>query len=200
MATDLNTAEIQQVWDSFDRVRDHLFRQFKQVPYALDSGLPLEGLEWEVEAYLASNGDQPRVIQKANVYRIVMTRGQIYVDPADWFADKINHGGILRKLTLGSYYDQKYSRGLWLDEAVRGPLAEGAAWFEQAREIGLAHGERGGYAVQFNVFNAETLRDAQRNPERYASLQIRVTGWSVYFTSMPREERDQYIARFAHSV
>jgi pyruvate-formate lyase len=57
---------------------------------------------------------------------------------------------------------------------------------------------RGGYALQFNVFDVETLRDAQRTPERYASLQIRVTGWSVHFVTMSREEQDQFIARNAH--
>ena len=58
---------------------------------------------------------------------------------------------------------------------------------------------KGGYAVQFNVFDVETLKDAQRHPERYATLQIRVTGWSVYFTSLSRLEQDQYIARITHS-
>lgn len=59
---------------------------------------------------------------------------------------------------------------------------------------------RGGYGLQFNVFDTETLRDAQRYPERYASLQVRVTGWSVYFTSMNRLEQDQYIRRIAHTL
>jgi formate C-acetyltransferase len=59
---------------------------------------------------------------------------------------------------------------------------------------------RGGYAVQFNVLDAETLRDAQRFPERYSTLQVRVTGWSVYFTSLTKLEQDQYIARIAHGL
>jgi formate C-acetyltransferase len=58
----------------------------------------------------------------------------------------------------------------------------------------------GGYAVQFNVLDAETLRDAQRHPEQYKSLQVRVTGWSVYFTTLSKKEQDQYIARMAHSA
>ena len=56
----------------------------------------------------------------------------------------------------------------------------------------------GGYALQFNVFDTETLRDAQRIPEQYANLQVRVTGWSVYFTSMSKTEQDLYIARINH--
>jgi pyruvate-formate lyase len=59
---------------------------------------------------------------------------------------------------------------------------------------------RGGYAVQFNVFDVETLRDAQRYPERYASLQIRVTGWSVFFNTLSKFEQDQFIARNIHTT
>ena len=59
---------------------------------------------------------------------------------------------------------------------------------------------RGGYAVQFNVFDVETLRDAQRYPERYASLQIRVTGWSVFFNKLSKFEQDQFIARNIHTM
>ena len=59
---------------------------------------------------------------------------------------------------------------------------------------------RGGYAIQFNVVDVETLRDAQRYPERYATLQIRVTGWSVYFCTLPRGEQEAFISRVVHSL
>ncbi len=57
----------------------------------------------------------------------------------------------------------------------------------------------GGYALQFNVLDPQTLRHAQEHPERYASLQVRVTGWSVYFTTMSTDEQNQYIRRIAHA-
>jgi pyruvate formate-lyase/glycerol dehydratase family glycyl radical enzyme len=59
---------------------------------------------------------------------------------------------------------------------------------------------RGGYALQFNVLDAEMLKDAQRHPEHHASLQVRVTGWSVYFSALTRHEQDQMIARTVHGV
>jgi len=57
---------------------------------------------------------------------------------------------------------------------------------------------RNGYALQFNIYDVETLRDAQRRPERYASLQVRVTGWSVYFVTLSPNEQEQFIRRTAH--
>ena len=59
---------------------------------------------------------------------------------------------------------------------------------------------QGGYALQFNVFDVDTLRDAQKHPERYSSLQIRVTGWSVHFVTLSKFEQDQFIARNIHSI
>jgi formate C-acetyltransferase len=58
---------------------------------------------------------------------------------------------------------------------------------------------QGGYALQFNIFDIETLRDAQRHPERYASLQVRVTGWSVYFNALSKFDQNAFIARNIHT-
>ncbi len=58
----------------------------------------------------------------------------------------------------------------------------------------------GGYALQFNVIDEETLLEAQRNPEQYESLQVRVTGYSAYFTKLSKYEQDQIIAQNAHGL
>ena len=53
--------------------------------------------------------------------------------------------------------------------------------------------ERMGHAIHINVFNAETLRDAQAHPEKYADLQIRVCGWNVLWNDINKEEQDGFI-------
>ena len=52
---------------------------------------------------------------------------------------------------------------------------------------------KGGFGIQFNVFDSQTLQDARVHPEKYATLQVRVCGWNVYFTSMSPDEQEQYI-------
>lgn len=52
---------------------------------------------------------------------------------------------------------------------------------------------RGGHAMQINVFDADTLRKAQREPEKYQDLQIRVCGWNVLFNNIAKEEQDGFI-------
>ncbi|MBO4216959.1 MAG: hypothetical protein J5940_03345 [Clostridia bacterium] len=53
--------------------------------------------------------------------------------------------------------------------------------------------KRGGHAMHINVFDAETLRAAQREPEKYGDLQIRVCGWNVLFNNISKEEQDGFI-------
>lgn len=58
--------------------------------------------------------------------------------------------------------------------------------------------ENGGTALQVNVIDPEMLRDAQRNPDAYRHLLVRVTGYNAYFTSIGRELQDEIIARESH--
>ena len=53
--------------------------------------------------------------------------------------------------------------------------------------------KRNGHAMHINVFNADTLRAAQKEPEKYKDLQIRVCGWNVLFNNITKEEQDGFI-------
>jgi formate C-acetyltransferase len=53
----------------------------------------------------------------------------------------------------------------------------------------------GGGSIHFNIFDADTLRDAQKNPEKYQNLQVRVCGWNVLWNNMSKIEQDAYILR-----
>ena len=52
---------------------------------------------------------------------------------------------------------------------------------------------RGGHAIHINVFDAQTLRDAQAHPEKYQDLQIRVCGWNVLWNNINKKEQDGFI-------
>lgn len=58
----------------------------------------------------------------------------------------------------------------------------------------------GGTALQINMINADILREAQRHPENYRHLLVRVTGYNAYFTSIGKELQDEIIARESHGI
>lgn len=69
---------------------------------------------------------------------------------------------------------------------------EGLAAMQALLNVYMAHG---GMGIQFNVFRAEQLRDAQLHPERYRNLQIRVAGWNALWNNLSKKEQDAYILR-----
>jgi pyruvate-formate lyase len=66
--------------------------------------------------------------------------------------------------------------------------------------LGLIRGyfAQGGFGVQFNIFDVDTLRAAQQRPEDFPTLQVRVCGWNVYFVNLSKPEQDMFIAQAEH--
>lgn len=52
-----------------------------------------------------------------------------------------------------------------------------------------------GHHIQFNVVNADTLRDAQKHPENYRDLIVRVAGYSDYFNDLGEDLQNEIICR-----
>lgn len=60
--------------------------------------------------------------------------------------------------------------------------------------------ELGGHQLQLNTVNTEQLLDAQKHPENYKQLVVRIWGWSAYFVELDKEYQDHVIARQAYKV
>ena len=58
----------------------------------------------------------------------------------------------------------------------------------------------GGKHVQFNVIDKKTLREAQKHPERYRNLIVRVAGYSAHFTELNRSIQEEIIQRTEHTA
>ena len=82
-----------------------------------------------------------------------------------------------------------------LDVALIPWTVAGEKGVETIRALIETYFANGGLVIQFNILDPETLRDAQRHPEKYANLQVRVCGWNVRWNDIPKAEQDKFILR-----
>lgn len=80
-----------------------------------------------------------------------------------------------------------------------GPLETNAGMLKWANLI-RTYFDLGGWEIQFNVVSAETLREAQKHPEDYKNLVVRVVGYSAFFVELEKAVQDDIIKRTEHGV
>lgn len=77
------------------------------------------------------------------------------------------------------------------------PSQEG---IEKLTSLVRSYFDLGGLHIQINSISAETLKEAQRWPEKFQNLVIRVAGYSAYFVELDKKMQDDIIKRTEHNV
>ena len=89
----------------------------------------------------------------------------------------------------------EYHESFCLDVMLHPSAVDGENGFNIFKGILMTYLKKGGQSIQFNIFNTDTLRDAQMNPDQYKNLQVRVCGWNTLWNNMSKKEQDAYILR-----
>ena len=82
-----------------------------------------------------------------------------------------------------------------LDLRLARRLVEGDEGTERMAALIRSFVDTGGNMMTLTVVDTEELRAAQREPEKYRSLRVRMGGWCAYFTMLSREQQDHHIRR-----
>lgn len=90
--------------------------------------------------------------------------------------------------TGGTLLNQKFSPQFFDDEEA----------ISKVGSLVRSYFKMDGHHIQFNVVSADTLRDAQKHPEKYRDLIIRVAGYSDYFNDLGVDLQNEIIRRTEH--
>ncbi|SDE57263.1 glycyl radical protein [Sporomusa acidovorans] len=72
---------------------------------------------------------------------------------------------------------------------------QGENGIQKLKQLVQTYFDMGGMHIQYNVVTSDTLRAAQKNPEEYKDLVIRIAGFSAYFVQLYKELQDDLIRR-----
>ncbi len=88
-----------------------------------------------------------------------------------------------------------YCESYCLDVMLHPSAVSGDDGPEIMKSLLFTYMKNGGQSIQFNVFNTEMLKDAQKHPDKYKNLQVRVCGWNVLWNNLSAAEQNAYIKR-----
>jgi formate C-acetyltransferase len=87
------------------------------------------------------------------------------------------------------------SNGTLLNQKFHPSALEGDKGIDNLINVTETYFKGGGTHVQYNVISRETLEDAQKSPDDYKGLVVRVAGYSAFFTGLEKSLQDDIIAR-----
>jgi len=97
-----------------------------------------------------------------------------------------------------SKIDHVRTGGTLLNQKFAPELLEDDVGLDKLASLIRTYFRLDGHHIQFNVVNAETLREAQKHPEKYGDLLVRVAGYSDYFVNLSTELQNEIITRTEH--
>jgi formate C-acetyltransferase len=107
-------------------------------------------------------------------------------------ADRLGPTAVIKS---ASKMDHLRTGGTLLNQKFTRPVLEGDAALDKLCGLIRGYFRLDGHHIQFNVIDAETLREAQAHPEAHRNLIVRVAGYSDYFVDLSRVLQDEIIAR-----
>ena len=121
--------------------------------------------------------------------------GEVLSQNADATFGADKEGTTAHILSVGKLDTSKTPNGTILDIDFHSSAVQGENGLNSMVASLLTYFELGGFAVHYNVLDTSVLIDAQKNPEKYPNLQVRVCGWNVLFSRLSEKEQNEFIAR-----
>jgi len=107
-------------------------------------------------------------------------------------ADKYGPTAVIKS---ASKMDHLRTGGTLLNQKFTPSLVQNEDGLVKIKDLIRSYFKLDGHHIQFNIVDGKILRDAQKNPDKYNNLIVRVAGYSDYFNNLGKALQDEIIAR-----
>lgn len=204
-------AAIENNWEGYEKLREKM----RNCPYKYGNGEPETDLYAEMMARYFANKVNNRPNARGGVYKAIMHSAMQFV----WQGEKtlatpdgrcageelsknaspvpgMDRNGVTALINSATKLNPTlYPESFCVDIMLHPSAVEGSDGLAVMKALIDTYMEKGGMSMQINVFNSELLKAAQKNPDKYKNLQVRVCGWNVLWNNLSKAEQDAYILR-----
>lgn len=121
--------------------------------------------------------------------------GTTYADGSMSAAAGTDKNGLYAIFESAAVYDHSMEQNSQMNLKLHPTAVKGLNGTRKLLDIVRAYMRKGGFHVQFNVVDSNTLRDAQKVPEKYRDLMVRVAGFTQYWCEIGKPIQDEVIYR-----
>lgn len=89
--------------------------------------------------------------------------------------------------------------GMALNLKIHPSAIQGSDGASKLIDMVRSYFDRGGLEVQFNIIGTDIMKEAQKKPEEYHDLVVRIAGFSAYFVELTKGQQNDVISRYEHS-
>jgi formate C-acetyltransferase len=201
--------------------REHeVLRQFlvNQTPHYGNDDDYADSLAVRVQQVFCEEVEKRRDIQGAQYYvNLLPTTSHIALGAVtgatpdgrhatDWLSEGVSpvqghdkRGPTAAAKSVGKL-DHARTEGTLLNMRISPQCVEDAQDLHKLAALIRGYFDQGGHHMQFNIVDADILRDAQEHPENHRNLLVRVAGYSDYFVLLSREIQEEILSRTEHTL
>ena len=121
--------------------------------------------------------------------------GTTYSDGSVSAAAGTDKNGVYALFESATVYDHSQNQNAQMNLKLHPSAVQGVQGTRKLLELVRTYMRKGGFHVQFNVVSSDTLRDAQKEPEKYRDLMVRVAGFTQYWCEIGKPIQDEVINR-----
>lgn len=121
--------------------------------------------------------------------------GTTYSDGSISAAPGTDKNGVYALFESATVYDHSQNQNAQMNLKLHPSSVQGVQGTRKLLELVRTYMRKGGFHVQFNVVSSDTLKEAQKTPDQYRDLMVRVAGFTQYWCEIGKPIQDEVIYR-----